>query len=210
MERRQVLVHAVDEPRVDRLRNVRAIELHRERRRVVARLGEELQLLGFAVHDGAERPAELAETLEERRHHLLAIRAIRHAAIRGEVRLVDDHRLAVAQRDRRIGKVGVRQDVVDVGRRCRRAVRRRRGSSLRDRSACAARGGRCPRDRTDRASAAVRRRGTSRRCRSGQPQNLGLDERGLRAERRRHLGHLLLHALMLGESRVSWSASMLA
>ena len=65
----------------------------------------------------AERPAEAAERLEERRHHLLAIGAVGQRAQVVERRLIELAPSAVAQRDRRVGKVGVREDAEDVRRR---------------------------------------------------------------------------------------------
>ena len=92
VERRQVPVHAVDEARVDRHRNVRAVERRLERRRILPRLRVEQHLLHFAVHRRAERAAEAAERPEERRHHLLAIGAVRQRAQVGERRLIELHR----------------------------------------------------------------------------------------------------------------------
>ena len=130
---RQVAVHAVDQARVDRHRDVRAVERHLERGRVLPRLGEEQHLLRFAVHRRAERAAEAAERREKRRHHLLAVGAIGQRAQIAERRLIELDGAAVAQRHRRVREIGVREDAVDVGRASPRAGRRRRGSSLRSR-----------------------------------------------------------------------------
>ena len=80
MERRQVLVDAVDQARVDRLRDVRAVQRGLERRRVVPRPRVENVGLDLRVQRGAERAAIAAERAEERRHHLLPILAVRRRA----------------------------------------------------------------------------------------------------------------------------------
>ena len=60
---------------------------------------------------------EAAERAEEGGHHLLAIGAIGQRAKLAVGRLIELDALAVAERDRREGEVGVREDVVDVLRR---------------------------------------------------------------------------------------------
>ena len=80
VERRQVLVDAVDQARVDRGRDVRSVERRLERGRVFrAPARTKMSDWIWRVERRAERAAELAERAEERRHHLLAILAIRDA-----------------------------------------------------------------------------------------------------------------------------------
>ena len=117
VEGRQRTIDAFDEARVDRNRNVRAIEHHLERRWILPRFREERHLLHFAVHRRSERAAEASERLEERRHHLLTVVAVRQAAEDAERGRVELGCFPVAERDRRIRKVGVGQDVVDTRRR---------------------------------------------------------------------------------------------
>ena len=69
-----------------------------------------------------KRAAEAAERAEERRHRRLAIVAVRRRAQLAVAGLIDLHRRAVAQRDRRIREVGVGQDAVDVRRPSRPAA----------------------------------------------------------------------------------------
>ena len=201
VKRGQVLVHAVDEPHVDGGRDVRAVQGLRERRIVLARLGVERHLLHFRVHRRAERPAEPAKRAEERRHHLLAIRAVRQRAQIVERGLVELHRSAVAQRDGRIREVRVREDV--EGPRWPLSQRAGVGEELLfvvgERVRLAAQdvfevdavhlqprlSGEEPLDR-----------------RLPCLQNLRLDVGGLRAERRSQLRHLLPHALALAVARV--------
>jgi hypothetical protein len=107
MKGQQVPVDAIDEARVDRHGDVRTIERQFHRGPVFPRVGEEQDLLHFAVHGGTHRPAETAERGEERGHDLLAIGAVWQGAQIVEGRLVELHRPPIAERDRRIGKVGV-------------------------------------------------------------------------------------------------------
>src|SRR6185503_15421910 len=108
---------ALDQTRIDRLGNVRAVQLRSQRAGVIARLHAEEYLLHFTVDRRAEGAAETTERGEEGRHDLLAIRAVRGGAKQREAGLVDLGRLAVAERDGRIGKVRVRQNVERVRRR---------------------------------------------------------------------------------------------
>ena len=201
VERRQIAVHAVDEPRIDGDRNVRAVERRLERRRVAPRLREEQHLLHFPVHRGAEGPAEAAERGEERRHHLLAIAAIGQRAQIVECRLIELDRAPVAQRDRRIWKIGVRQDAEGV--RGRRRHRPRIGEQPLVGGVERVR--RAPRDVLE-----VEAVHLQARLRGSQPierrlpraEQLRLDECRLRAERRRELRHLLPHPLALAVARV--------
>jgi hypothetical protein len=116
VEGRQVLVHAVDEPRVDRRRNVRAVELRREVRGILSRLREELDLQHFAAQRRTERAAERTESGEERRHHFLAIGAVRQRAQLAECGLIELDVLSRAQRHRGKREVGVGEDVVQTRR----------------------------------------------------------------------------------------------
>ena len=117
MERRQMAVHAVDQPRIHRHRDVRAVQRRLEVRRILPRPRVEQRLLHVRVHRHAERAAERAEGVEEGRHRRLPIGAIRRRAQLAVSGLIDLDRLAVGERDRGIREVGVREDRVDVVRR---------------------------------------------------------------------------------------------
>ena len=201
MKGREVAVHAVDETRVDRHRDVRTVERHLERGRVLSRLREEQHLLRLAVQRRAERAAEAAERLEERRHHLLAVGAIGQRAQIAERRLIELDGAAVAERHRRVREIGVREDAVDVGRR----PRERAGGGENLLLVLAERVRGPPRDILDveaidleprfRGEEAIERRFAG-------AQELRLDERRLGGERGGQLHHLLLHALVRRVARV--------
>ncbi len=125
MKDRQVPVHAVDQARVDRRGDVRGVQRPLERGWVLPRLRQKRHLLHFAVHRRAEGPAEAAERVEERRHDLFPIGTVRQRAQVVVSRLIDLHGLPVAQRDGRVGQIGVGDDPVRV----RRASRERSGIS---------------------------------------------------------------------------------
>jgi hypothetical protein len=201
MERRQVLVHAVDQTRVDGGRDVRPVESRLEVRGVLARLGVEQHLLHFRIHGRAVGTRERAERREERRHRVPAVVAVRPGAQLSVARLIDLGLAAVAQRDRRIGKVGIRQDAVDVRR--RPGHRPRFGEKL-----LLGIGQRVRRAADDVVEVEVvdlqaTLRGDEAIDRlAADVQDLGLDVGGLRREAGVDLLHLLLHAVRARRPRV--------
>ncbi len=182
-------------------RDVGSVEGRRERRVVVARFGEELVRLHLPVERCAERAAETAQRAEERRHHLLAIVAVRHAPVDAEVRRIEPDALAVAERDRRIREIGVGENAEDIARRARHHRGTRDDPLLRFR----ARVGGAPDDVVQ-----IQAVGLQPRFRRDEPidgcpidlQDLGLDEGRLGPERGADLRHLLLHALIGADARV--------
>ena len=201
MERRQRAVDAVDEPRIHRRRDVRAVEHHLQRRRILSRLREEQHLLDIAVHRRPERAAEASERLEKRGHHLLAIGPVRQASQYAERRGVEFRGLAVAEGDARVGEIGVRQDVVDVGRRAGERTRGGQDALL----GVAQRMRRTPRDVLDVEAMDLQPRlggdeFFQRRFRN--LQDLRLDVRRFGGERRAQLHHLFTHALRTRFTRV--------
>jgi hypothetical protein len=198
---RQVLVHAVDEPRVDRNWDIRTIQRALERRLVLPGLRIKRHLLYFRVHRGAESAAEAGQRSKERRHHLFAIGAVWQRPQIAEPCLIELHRAAVAQRDRRVRKIGVRKNIertrwsggqrADIGEQFLLAVAERVGLAADDVLEVEAIDLE-PRLRRDEALD----RGLANL------QNLRLDKGGLRTERRAELGHFLPHPLMLAVARV--------
>ena len=201
MERRQSLVHAVNKTLVDGDGNVRTVERGIQRNFILPGLRVELVRLHLTVQRGAERAFELAELGEERLHHLLAILPIRHRAVQAVTRRIEPYGLAVAQRNRGIRKVGIRQDVVRGG---RRADRHRRGSKqplfrIAQRVRLA----------TLNVVEVMLVRLEARllanpaiHLRFADLQNLRLDECDCLTKARGDLLHLLLHALVPGDARV--------
>ena len=114
VEDRQVPVHSVDQSRVDRRRDVRGVQRPLERRWVLARLRQKRHLLHFAAHRRAEGPAEAAERVEERRHDLFSIGTIRRRAQAVVGGLIELHGFPVAERDGRVGQIGVCDNPVGV------------------------------------------------------------------------------------------------
>ena len=201
VERREIAVHAVDQPRVDRGRNVRAVERPLERALVLPGLRVEHVRLHLPVHGRAERAAEGAERTEEGAHDLFAIGAVRHGAIEAERGAVELDALPVRERHRRKRKVRVGQDAVDVGRRAGHDRRAREQTlfGVGERVLAPAQDvvqvelvdtqPRFPGDEL------VDRRAIDL-------ENLRFDERRLGAEVRADLRHLLLHALIRADARV--------
>ena len=196
MERRQRSVDAVDQARVHGRRNVRRVERQCEPRVVLPGPREEQHLLHLGVHRRSERAAVGTERGEERRHDLFAIGPIGEHAEIGVAGLIDLDRPPVAQRDRGIREIGVRENSVHFARAA--GHRTRVGEELLfgfpERMGCA------PSDVFEVETIDLQPRlGGQKALDSpfGKPQDLGLDERRLRAERRRQLHHLLLHALVL-------------
>ena len=204
VERRQVAVHAVDEARVDRHRNVRAVERHLERR--VGYLRALAKNSTFCTSPFIVVPnvrLKLPSALKN------ADITFSRSARFGSARSVAERRLIELRRcwpslsvTVGYGKVGVRAGCCRRSTACRRAGRRRRGSSPRLAQRVRARGARCPRGRTRRSSAAARRRGTARSspcraCRiSGSMNDASAPNVG------GELHHLLPHALVLRVARV--------
>ena len=201
MEGGQVLVDAVDQPRVDGGRNIRPVQRGFERRRIFAGLRHPQHFLHFTVDRLAVRPAEGRQRVEEGRHHLLAIRAIGQRAQRRITRLVDLDRLAVGERHGRIRKIGVRENVEHARRRAGERTRIRENLFL------------GVAERVRRATddvAQVEGIGFQARLGADEPfdgrlvrlEDLGLDVGGRRGELRGNLHHLLLHALVRRVARV--------
>jgi hypothetical protein len=157
--------------------------------------------LDLAVQQRSERPLVLTERAEERRHHLLAVFAVGHAAIEAEGGRVELHRFVVAKRDRRVREVGVRKDV--VGRRAGAGGKRRGGEQFLFRIA--------ERVRTPALDVVeIELEGPEPRLFRHPLVDRGLvDFQDLRlavgdhlAELRAELLHLLLHPLVLADARV--------
>ncbi len=113
MKGREVVVDAVDEARVHGRRDIRAVECGLQSAVVFPRLRVEHVALYLRAQRRAEGGFVLTERREERRHDLLTILPVRHAAVHAERRAVEPHALAITQRDCGVGKVGVGQDAVD-------------------------------------------------------------------------------------------------
>ena len=113
---RQAGVGFADQRSIDRLGNVVAGQVHRQRGRVFAGLlGEDVRL-HMAEIGGAQRALELAVFAEERIEHRLAVGAIGGIAIEREALIVEPHLLAGGQRDRRPGNVRGDQLLANVAR----------------------------------------------------------------------------------------------
>ena len=169
--------------------------------RVLPRLRVERDPLHVGVHHRAERAVERAQRLEERRHRLLAIVPIRQRAKLGVAGWIDLRGAAVAQRDRRIREIGVREDVVDVVSRCRERHRVRENLFLRVRQCV--RGPARDVMQVERIDRQARRRFDEPFERvDADVQQLRFDIRHLHLEVGRELLHLLLHALRTRFARV--------
>ena len=201
MERRQVLVDAVDQACVDRLRDVRAVQRGLERRRVVPRPRVENIGLDLRVQRGAERAAIAAERAEERRHHFLPILAVRRHARDAEGGAVELDLLPVGERHRGVREVGVREHAEDV--RWSRGDHRRGGEQLLLRICLGVRPAALDvvEIEAERLEPRLARNEAIDRRAIGL-QDLRLDECRLAAELRVHLHHFLLHALVLADARV--------